>query len=108
MIPEPAAKVPLETDALVTAMLGIGIVLVPTLAVVGRSSVTVAVVTLYVLFQPAYLVAKSIRTEKEGEESEGSEAADEAEDEAAESQESSEGTETESESADGDGESGPS
>ena len=99
MIPEPAAKVPLETDALVTAMFGVGIVLVPALAVVGRSSVTIGVVTLYVLFQPAYLVAKSIWTEKEGEESEGSEAADEAEDEAEESQ-SDEETETESESAD--------
>lgn len=84
MIPEPAAKVPLETDALVTAMFAVGVVLVPALAVFGRSSVTVTVVTLYVLFQPTYLVAKSIWTEKEGEESEGSEAADEAEDEAEE------------------------
>ena len=85
MIPEPAAKVPLETDVLVTVMFVVGLVLVPALAVFGRSNATIAIVALYVLFQPTYLVAKSIVTENEGEESEGSEAADEAEDEAEES-----------------------
>lgn len=84
MIPDTALEVPLEVDRIVTLMFGLGVALVLAFGLLGKSQAALALAALFVVFQPLYLMGKSIRTERGDDDSEPTEKTEETTDEAAE------------------------